>query len=196
LNLFCFSTVEPGGGGTRLVEGSHHLAAGLLWQAEPEGMSTDDFDEPLTAALDGAGWPGVVEVAAEEGDVLLAHPLIFHASNPNHGTRPRVMAQPEFSMTEPMRTDGERSFPVEVPLESAPDPEPPCDPLHTSVEASEDFLAARRLVTANLAADPRLADLTAVATYRFGVTGELGPFVSASPAASPTRTDGNASFVK
>lgn len=116
LNLFCFSTVEPGGGGTLLVEGSHHLAARVLWDAEPDGLSTEDFDEPLCAVLDGTGWPGVVEVVAEEGDVVLAHPLIFHASNPNRGTRPRVMAQPAFSMTEPMRTDGQQPFPVEVPL--------------------------------------------------------------------------------
>lgn len=119
LNLFCFSTVEPGGGGTLLVEGSHHLAALLLWEAEPDGMSTDDFDEPLTALLKGAGWPGVVEVVAHEGDVVLAHPLVFHASNPNHGARPRVMAQAAFSMTAPVRTQGAGLFPVEVPVARA-----------------------------------------------------------------------------
>ncbi len=116
LNLFCFSAIEPGGGGTLLVEGSHHLAATLLWEAEPDGLESDDFDGPLTAALEERGWPGVVEVTCEEGDVVLAHPLLFHASNPNHGSRPRVMAQPAFSMTEPMRTEGDGLFPVEVPL--------------------------------------------------------------------------------
>lgn len=119
LNLFCFSTVEPGGGGTLLVEGSHHLCAKLLWEAEPEGMEADDFDEPLTAILEATGWPGVAEIVAEEGDVVLAHPLVFHASNPNHGSRPRVMAQPAFSMTEPMRTYGEGLYPVEIPLARA-----------------------------------------------------------------------------
>ncbi len=119
LNLFCFSTVEPGGGGTLLVEGSHHVAAQLLWEAEPDGMSADDFDEPLNALMDRAGWQGVVEVVADEGDVVLAHPLLFHSSNPNHGTRPRVMAQPAFSMTEPIRTGGDELFPVEVPLARA-----------------------------------------------------------------------------
>lgn len=116
LNLFCFSTIEPGGGGTLLVEGSHHLAAKLLWEAEPEGMETGDFDGPLTAALEQSGWPGVVEVTCEEGDVVLAHPLVLHSSNPNHGRRPRVMAQPAFSMTEPIRTEGDGLFPVEMPL--------------------------------------------------------------------------------
>jgi hypothetical protein len=116
LNLFCFSTVDPGGGGTLLVEGSHHLAARILWEAEPEGLAADDFDEPLTTVLDQNGWPRVAEVVAEEGDVVLAHPLLFHASQPNYGTRPRVMAQPAFSMIEPMRTEGDGLFPVEIPL--------------------------------------------------------------------------------
>lgn len=35
---------------------------------------------------------------------------------PNHGTRPRLMAQPAFSMTEPMRTEGGGLFPVEISL--------------------------------------------------------------------------------
>jgi ectoine hydroxylase-related dioxygenase (phytanoyl-CoA dioxygenase family) len=119
LNLFCFSTVEPGGGGTLLVEGSHHLAARILWNAEPGGLDTDDFDEPLTAILEDTGWPGVVEVVAEEGDVVLAHPLLFHSSNPNRGNCPRVMAQPAFSMTGPMSTEGDDLYPVEIPLARA-----------------------------------------------------------------------------
>jgi ectoine hydroxylase-related dioxygenase (phytanoyl-CoA dioxygenase family) len=118
INLFCFSTVDRGGGGTLLVEGSHHLAAQILWEAEPEGLAVDEFDGPLQAILDEKGWPGVVEVTAEEGDVVLAHPLLFHSSNPNHGTRPRVMAQPAFSMTEPRRTEGDL-YPVEIPLAGA-----------------------------------------------------------------------------
>jgi hypothetical protein len=59
-------------------------------------------------------------VVAEEGDVVPAHPLVFHSANPNpnpnHGTRPRVMAQPAFSMTRPMRTEGDGRYPVEIPL--------------------------------------------------------------------------------
>jgi ectoine hydroxylase-related dioxygenase (phytanoyl-CoA dioxygenase family) len=119
LNLFCFSTVDPGGGGTLLAEGSHHIAARILWEAEPDGLEADDFDEPLNAVLDQQHWPGVVEVVAEEGDVVLAHPLLLHSSNPNHGTRPRVMAQPAFSMTQPKRTEGDDLYPVEIPLARA-----------------------------------------------------------------------------
>jgi Phytanoyl-CoA dioxygenase (PhyH) len=119
LNLFCFSTVEPGGGGTKLVEGSHLDVARLLWVAEPEGLEVDELDPPITALLNQRGWPGVAEVTAEAGDVVLAHPLLFHSSNPNHGTRPRVMAQPAFSMTEPKRLEGEDLYPVELPLARA-----------------------------------------------------------------------------
>ena len=113
LTLFCFSTVGPGDGGTLLAEGSHHLAGRILWENEPEGLEADDFDEPLTALLDQNGWPGVVEVVAEQGDVVLAHPLVFHSANRNRGARPRVMAQPAFGMTEPMRTKGDDLSPVE-----------------------------------------------------------------------------------
>jgi ectoine hydroxylase-related dioxygenase (phytanoyl-CoA dioxygenase family) len=119
LNLFCFSTVDVGGGGTLLVEGSHHLAARILWEAEPEGLEADDFGKPLHALLDDSGGPAMVEVVVEEGDVVVAHPLLLHSSNPNHGTRPRVMAQPAFTMTEPKRTEGDGLYPVEVPLARA-----------------------------------------------------------------------------
>jgi hypothetical protein len=119
VNLFCFSKVESGGGGTLFVEGSHHVAARILSNSEPDGLEADDFDEPLTAFLDEHGWPGVVEVVAEAGDVVLAHPLLFHASNPNHGPRPRVMAQPPFSMIEPKRTRGDGLSPIEIPLARA-----------------------------------------------------------------------------
>ncbi len=119
LNLFCFSAVAPGGGGTLLAEGSHHLAARILWDAEPGGLEAGDFDEPLTAILSQQGWPGIAEVVADEGDVVLAHPLVFHSASPNHGTRPRVMAQPAFSMSQPRRTEGDGLYPVEIPLARA-----------------------------------------------------------------------------
>ena len=85
----------------------------------PTGWRPTTIDEPLSALLDQKGWAGVVEVVAEEGDVVLAHRLMFHSSNPNHGTRPRVMAQPAFSMTEPKRTEGDGFYPIEIALARA-----------------------------------------------------------------------------
>lgn len=119
LSLFYFSTVEPAGGGTVVIEGSHHLAAQLLRDSEPEGLPAEELGRRLTAALDETGWPGAVEVVADEGAVVLGHPLLFHSPNPNHGVRPRVMAQPQYSMTEPKRTHGGGLHPVEIPLARA-----------------------------------------------------------------------------
>lgn len=118
LPLFCFSDVEPGGGGTLLAADSHHLVAELLWEAEPEGLDPDDIWPEMNRRLDYQGWD-IVEVTAQAGDVVLAHPLLFHSSNPNHGTRPRVMSQPRYDMTEPKRTGGDDLFPVEVPIARA-----------------------------------------------------------------------------
>ena len=115
LSLFCFSDIERGGGGTLLAAGSHHVVAELLWEAEPEGLGPDDIWPAMGHRLDEVGWR-VIEAVAEAGDVVLAHPWLFHSSNPNHGSRPRVMAQPRFDMTEPKRTAGEGPFPVEVPI--------------------------------------------------------------------------------
>jgi hypothetical protein len=119
LSLFCFSTVESGDGGTRVVEGSHLDVARLLWASEPDGLEPDAMWPEMSKILDERGWNGVVEVAAEEGDVVLAHPLMYHSSTPNRGTRPRVMAQPRFDMTEPKRTRGGDLYPVEVPIARA-----------------------------------------------------------------------------
>ncbi|MGH8987576.1 MAG: phytanoyl-CoA dioxygenase family protein [Acidimicrobiales bacterium] len=62
------------------------------------------------------GWSGSGEVVAEEGDVVLAHPLLFHASNANHGIRPRVMAQPAFSMAGADAHCGTDLYPVVIPV--------------------------------------------------------------------------------
>jgi hypothetical protein len=40
-----------------------------------------------------ASWARVVEVVAEEGDAVLAHPLVFHVSDPDQGSQPRVMTR-------------------------------------------------------------------------------------------------------
>lgn len=123
LPLFCFSDVEPGGGGTLLASGSHAVVAKVLWDAEPDGLDPDDIWPVVGAHLDQDGWEKV-EIVAEAGDIVLAHPLIFHSSNPNHGSRPRVMAQPRFDMTMPKRTVGNELFPVEVPLARTRPPGP------------------------------------------------------------------------
>ncbi|HLI00383.1 MAG TPA: hypothetical protein VKV06_06320, partial [Acidimicrobiales bacterium] len=52
LNLFCFSTVEPGGGGTLIAEGTHHLAARCSGRPSRRGwastISTSRSPRPWT----------------------------------------------------------------------------------------------------------------------------------------------------
>jgi hypothetical protein len=102
-----------------LVEGSHRIAAKILWEAEPGGLEPLELSVGVGRVLDASGWAGVVEVTAEEGDVVLGHPLLLHSSNPNHGDRVRVMAQPQFDMIEPKRSAGSNLSPVEVVLSRA-----------------------------------------------------------------------------
>ena len=83
------------------------------------GVSHLYLSPVMKARLDACGWVGEVEIAAEEGDVVLAHPLLLHSSNVNRGPRPRVMSQPRFDMTEPKRTDGVGLLPVEAAIARA-----------------------------------------------------------------------------
>jgi hypothetical protein len=99
-----------------LIEGSHWAAADILRAAEPGGLSGPDLNAAVAERLSTERLSRV-EVAADAGDVVLAHPLIFHGwSSTRRGITPRVMAQPRFDMIEPKRYRGARLSPVEVPL--------------------------------------------------------------------------------
>ena len=117
LNLFLFTDVDPGGGATLLAEGSHLRAAQILAAHFPAALPDDE----LSALLDRS--PGifdsVVEACGSAGDVVLAHPLILHSSSPNHGVRPRIMAQPRTDCLEPKRLAGPDLSPVEIVLRRA-----------------------------------------------------------------------------
>ncbi|MER7183605.1 phytanoyl-CoA dioxygenase, partial [Streptomyces hyaluromycini] len=49
------------------------------------------------------------------GDVYLCHPFLVHAAQPNHGTRPRFLAQPPLYLNAPLELDrpDENYSPVE-----------------------------------------------------------------------------------
>jgi hypothetical protein len=110
--------VEPRGGGTLVLAGSHRLIAAhqarlTARQAGDYAVSRELFhrSHPWLAALAGKapsppdriaafmevetevdGVPArVVELTAEPGDVVLCHPSILHAVAPNRGVRPRFM---------------------------------------------------------------------------------------------------------
>ena len=119
LNLFLFTDVEPGGGGTLVAEGSHHRAAEILAAVSPRTLTGDQLCEQVHAAPDIFG--SVAETCGAAGDVVLAHPLILHSSSANNGVRPRVMAQPRTDCRQPKRFVGADLSPVEIVLARAYD---------------------------------------------------------------------------
>ena len=79
--------VGPAGGGTVVLDGSHHRVAEYLRTADPAdpGRSATIRDAVLKQN------PRVVELTGEPGDVVFLHPWLFHAPAPNHGPAPRLM---------------------------------------------------------------------------------------------------------
>ena len=116
--LMLFSHIEPRGGGTLLLSGSHQLISRFVeagrqkqkpinlnrfrlshpWIAELAGMKSriKDRNERLQyfmqkdTEVDGVS-VRVIEVTGEPGDVFLCHPSIFHAASFNHSDVPRFM---------------------------------------------------------------------------------------------------------
>jgi Phytanoyl-CoA dioxygenase (PhyH) len=90
--LFLFSDIAANGGGTLLDVGSHRRVAEVLWRNEPAGL------DPITLSQVISDLPAsrstVVEATGTAGDIVLCHPMIFHASNRNDGAVPRVQATP------------------------------------------------------------------------------------------------------
>jgi hypothetical protein len=102
LMLFLFTEVTEDNAPTRIRVGSHLDVPRVL---EPYG---DDGVSMLTIA------PQVVEASAHRplayatgrpGDVYLCHPFLVHAAQPNHGTKPRFMAQPPLMPAVPYELD-------------------------------------------------------------------------------------------
>jgi hypothetical protein len=114
--LAFIDTVEPHGGGTLVLAGSHRLVeslmtAGLagaghsafvrdrlaerhawlreLWRASDDDARVAKFMTEGTQ-IDGHHMQ-VVELVGSPGDVVLMHPRLFHAPSRNVGVRPRMM---------------------------------------------------------------------------------------------------------
>lgn len=111
-----FGPVEPEGGGTLLLEGSHHLVDrylssidapvggnGSTWgrflrqhpwldQLRRGGSEDDPRREMLGTDVDVDGVAvRAVELVGDPGDLVLAHLHVFHCGSPNVSGRPRQM---------------------------------------------------------------------------------------------------------
>lgn len=115
--LCLLAPLEPRGGGTLLLEGSHHLTTRLAESAPPgdAGHSTDvrkklarkhawfgdlvskddGSDRVQRFMATGAEIDGVrlrvVEFTGDAGDVVFFHPWLFHNASPNCRDAPRMM---------------------------------------------------------------------------------------------------------
>jgi hypothetical protein len=114
LMLFLFTDVDEDDAPTRIRVGSHLDMPPLLAPYGEAGVSGLALAPALVAA---SGHRPVALATGRAGDVFLCHPFLVHAAQPNHGTRPRFMAQPPLYPAVPLeleRADGTYS-----PVESA-----------------------------------------------------------------------------
>jgi hypothetical protein len=111
-----FGDVEPKGGGTLFLSGSHRLIHDWFLQNPPpaDARSADLrrllLAHPYLRDLHGEGdpaervarfmgraekWAGiplrVIEQSDRAGDILLTHPLLLHVAAPNNGAQPRFL---------------------------------------------------------------------------------------------------------
>jgi hypothetical protein len=92
-----FTDVEPHWGGTILALGSHKRTARVLAD-HPEGLPHRDlFREVLREPLG-----NFYEVTGAAGDVILAHPFLFHTKGFKRAGPPRILSNTEAGLRAPM----------------------------------------------------------------------------------------------
>lgn|GEM_PF-535518 len=135
----CLDRVEPRGGATLAIAGSHHLVDRVRLAAGPgfDGRSADvrkaiqkqvpwyhelcsvrDGEDRIARFMDRAtDCDGVelrvVEFFGERGDVVLMHPWIIHAPAANCGTRPRLV------ISERLRTQSPAPAAIDASVDEA-----------------------------------------------------------------------------
>jgi hypothetical protein len=92
-----FTDIEPRGGGTILALGSHKRTARVL-AGHPDGIGHRDlFNEVLSEPIG-----NFHEITGSAGDVVLAHPFLFHTRGIKHTGPPRIISNTEAGLREPM----------------------------------------------------------------------------------------------
>jgi hypothetical protein len=95
-----FTDIAPRWGGTILALGSHKRTARVLAR-HPNGLShVDLFHEVLREPLG-----NFHEVTGAAGDVVLAHPFLFHTRGMKHGGPPRIISNTEAGLRNPLQLE-------------------------------------------------------------------------------------------
>jgi hypothetical protein len=95
-----FTDVAPGSGGTSLALGSHQTTARLLARY-PQGIPHDDLLHEILREPIG----NFCETTGEAGDVVLAHPYLFHARGYKRSGPPRIISVAAAPLRDSMRLD-------------------------------------------------------------------------------------------
>ncbi|MEU6671984.1 phytanoyl-CoA dioxygenase family protein [Streptomyces sp. NPDC046727] len=96
-----FSDITPAGGGTLVAAGSHRRTAHVLAR-HPGGLRHRElFDLVLAEPLG-----NITELTGSAGDVVLAHPFLFHTRGFKHTGPPRFISNTEAGLTAPLRLHG------------------------------------------------------------------------------------------
>ncbi|MEU6143735.1 phytanoyl-CoA dioxygenase family protein [Streptomyces sp. NPDC047081] len=109
LMLFLFSEVTEENAPTRIRVGSHLDVPPLLEPYGETGVSGLKIAQDLAEA---SAHRPLALATGSPGDVYLCHPFLVHAAQPNHGSTPRLMAQPPLMPAVPYdlnRPDGNYS---------------------------------------------------------------------------------------
>lgn len=105
LPLFFFSDVRATDGGTAISVGSHRVAARVLHEAGPDGLSVHELSRRVKAHI-GDVPATAVELTGKAGDVALLHPFMLHARSPKVGGEVRFICNPCVSLRAPMNMSG------------------------------------------------------------------------------------------
>lgn len=109
LMLFLFTEVTEADAPTRIRVGSHLDVPPVLAPYSEAGAS---FLELGPKVAEASAHRPLAYATGRPGDVYLCHPFLVHAAQPNHGSRPRFMAQPPLLSAVPCeleRADGDYS---------------------------------------------------------------------------------------
>ncbi|MCE9590340.1 MAG: phytanoyl-CoA dioxygenase family protein [Planctomycetes bacterium] len=109
LPIFVFSDIGPGDGGTGIAVGSHKVAARILRDAGPAGLTQAELGKRVAAHP-----RRVLEVNGNAGDIAMIHPFMLHTVSTNTGRSIRVICNPHVNFRERMNVTGDPARPISV----------------------------------------------------------------------------------